>query len=463
MTSLRLRVLLAVGLCAAPGAAQDSRPASAPTAGTESPAARDARLAWFREARFGLFIHWGVYSELAGLWDGKPAKGTGEWIFQNAQPPLSRYMETAKRFSPEKYDPAAWAALAKAAGMKYVVITSKHHDGFCLWDSAETDWDVTRTPGGRDLLAPLAEACRKEGLRFGLYFSIMDWRHPDYAPRRAWNDVAAAAGAPVFERFVPFVHAQVEEIVKRFDPDVLWFDGEWEDTWTVAHGAALEAKVRAWKPSILMNNRVGKSRNDMKGLDKPGVPKAGDFGTPEQEVPAQGLPGVDWETCMTMNDTWGYRVDDERWKSPATLIRTLCDVASKGGNFLLNVGPDGRGEIPAASVERLKAIGAWMATRGEAIHGTEASPFAELPFGRATRKGAQTIYLHVFERPADGLLRLNGLRTAPSSVRVLGDAPATLKSKRVADGVVVALDAVERSEPVVVVKLEFAAPFVVAH
>ena len=419
-------------------------------------------MAWFREARFGLFIHWGVYSELAGRYDGKAASGTGEWIFQNAKPPMSKYEETARRFNPVNYDPVAWANLAKEAGMKYVVITSKHHDGFCLWDSALTDWDVSRTPQGKDLLEPLAAACKEAGLRLGLYFTIMDWHHADYAPRRAWNDLHSAHGPPVFERFVPYVHGQMEEIVRRYDPALLWFDGEWENTWTVEHGAALEAKLRALKPSIIMNNRVGKSRNDMAGLDRPDVKKAGDYGTPEQEVPARGLPGVDWETCMTMNDTWGYRLDDARWKPAGTLVRTLVDVASKGGNFLLNVGPTGTGEIPPESIARLKAIGAWMSVNGEAIYGTDASPFERLPFGRATRKGDRTLYLHVFERPAGGVLKIPGLKSAPQRASVLGDSAAALKSKITTDGVVVSIGGTGAADrDVTVIKLEFAAPFVV--
>jgi alpha-L-fucosidase len=441
---------------AATASAQDSRPL-APFA--ETPAERDARMACFREARFGLFVHWGVYSELAGSWDGKPARGTGEWIFQNAKPPMSRYEDVAKRFDPSDYDPRAWAALAREAGMKYVVITSKHHDGFCLWDSALTDWDVTRTPAKKDLLAPLAEACRAEGLQFGLYFSIMDWRHPDYAPRRAWNDFGAKHGEPRFERFVPYVHGQLEEIVRRFDPALLWFDGEWEPTWTVEHGAALEAALRGWKPSIVMNNRVGKSRNDMAGLDRPGVKKAGDYGTPEQEVPTRGLPGVDWETCMTMNDTWGYRSDDANWKSSETLVRTLVDVVSKGGNFLLNVGPTGKGAIPPESVERLKAVGAWMRTNGEAIHGTTASPFERLAFGRATAKG-RTLYLHVFDAPADGALRLPGLRTEIARATVLGAPDAAVSVRRTEDGAVVEVPRGLRTPtaPFAVVRLDLAGP-----
>ena len=384
------------------------------------PPSKDERMQWWREARFGMFIHWGVYAVPAGRWQGQV--GGGEWIMEHRKIPISQYEPLAAQFTAENYDSAEWAALAREAGMKYVVITSKHHDGFALWDSKLSDWDVARTPHKQDLLAPLAEAVRKEGLHFGLYHSIMDWHHPDYQPRRAYNDLAK--GEPDFNRFREYLHGQVQEIVTNYQPDVLWFDGEWESTWNYEFGKALEDHVRALKPDIIINNRVGKSRQGMEGLDNPAEEKLGDFGTPEQQIPATGLDGLDWESCMTMNGTWGYMVDDVDWKPTRTLIRNLIECASKGGNYLLNVGPTADGRIPDESAQRLREIGRWMAVNGDSIYGTTAGPFSRLPWGRATRKG-NTLYLHVYEWPADGKLAVP-LRNTPARAWLLADADSPL-------------------------------------
>ncbi|HZW07310.1 MAG TPA: alpha-L-fucosidase [Phycisphaerales bacterium] len=408
-----------------PPKAAESKPAAAQPA----PSAADDRMAWWRDARFGMFIHWGVYAVPAGTHNGKTTGGPSEWLMQSLKVPTSEYVKFADSFTADKYDPGAWAKLAKQAGMKYIVITSRHHDGFCLWDSAVSDWDVKASPTGRDLLKPLADATRAEGLRFCTYYSILDWRHPDYEPRRAWNDLAAwnggAGHTPDFNgRFVPYVHAQVEEVVTGLDPDVLWFDGEWEETWTQEHGRALYNKVRSLKPSIIVNNRVGKSRNDMAGFTRPGVEAMGDFCTPEKEVPATGIPGVDWETCMTMNDSWGFKASDSNYKSAEWIVQTLCDVASKGGNFLLNVGPKADGTIPQESIDRLNEVGRWMTLNGDSIYGTTASPFRRLPGARATvsrKGGVVTLSLMVFDWPKEpeGRFFLPGLRTKVNGVRVI--------------------------------------------
>lgn len=401
---------------------QGDRALFAAKAAQTAAGAHDQRMGWWRDARFGLFIHWGVYSVPAGTWNGKTTGGPSEWLMESLHVPTSEYVKFAGGFTADKYDPAAWAALAKEAGMKYIVITSRHHDGFCLWDSAVSEWDVMASPAGRDLLKPLADATRAQGLHFCTYYSILDWRHPDYQPRRAWNDRPEWNGGPGYAadfkgRFVPYVHKQVEEVIRGVDPDVLWFDGEWEDSWTQDLGRSLYNRVRALKPSIIVNNRVGKSRNDMQGFSRTGVEPLGDFCTPEQEVPAAGLPGVDWETCMTMNDSWGFKASDHNWKGASQIVRTLCDVAAKGGNFLLNVGPTPDGAIPAESVERLRAVGRWMSLNGDAIYGTHASPFNKLSFGRATQKGL-TLNLLVFDWPQSGDLALPGLSPLPASVHV---------------------------------------------
>lgn len=381
--------------------------------------ADDARMTWWREARFGLFIHWGLYAIPAGAWNGETHHG--EWIRDTAKIPVERYDELKEQFNPVKFDAAAWSNLAKRAGMKYVVITSKHHDGFALYDSKLTDWDVMNTPFRRDIMKELGDAVRAEGLTMCFYHSIMDWHHPDYLPRRPWETLRAADGAN-FDRFVEFLHGQVSELLTNYGPiGVMWFDGEWESTWNHGYGKPLYDLCRKLQPNVIVNNRVDKGRAGMAGMTLDDM-YAGDFGTPEQEIPSRGLPGVDWETCMTMNDHWGYNAVDTNWKSTRQLIRMLADIASKGGNFLLNVGPTAEGLIPAASIERLEAIGRWMDTNSVAIHGTHASPFASLPFGRCTQKrvGDDThLYLCVFEWPRNGKLRIDGLGNDPISARVL--------------------------------------------
>ncbi|MGC3959235.1 MAG: alpha-L-fucosidase [Verrucomicrobiota bacterium] len=405
----------------------------------ETTAQRDARMAWFRDARFGMFIHWGVYSVPAGEWNGKT--GYGEWFLEETHIPVSQYEKFADQFNPVKFDAKAWVKAAKDAGMKYLVITSKHHDGFGLWDSKLTDWDIARTPFRRDPLKELATECRKAGIKFCLYHSIMDWHHPDWGTRRAWNDLAANAGPPDMDRYTAYMKGQLKELLTNYGPlGLLWFDGEWESPWTHDRGLDLYSYVRSLQPSLIVNNRVGKGRSGMQGMDQ--GERVGDYGTPEQEIPPTGFgPGVDWESCMTMNDHWGYNKNDHHWKSAQTLVRNLIDCASKGGNYLLNVGPTAEGEFPAVSLERLRQIGTWMQVNHDAIYGTTASPFKRLAWGRCTTKVAgktTTLYLHVFDWPATGKLGLPGLKNPVLSATLL----ATSKKLDVATnatGVIVSL------------------------
>ncbi len=374
----------------------------------------DQRLAWWREARFGLFIHWGLYAIPAGQW--RDATDHAEWIRDTAQIPIEEYDRLVAQFDPVKFDAGEWARMAAAAGMRYVVITSKHHDGFCLFDSAHTDFDAMSTPFGRDIMKEVADAFRARNLRVCWYHSIMDWHHPDYLPRRGWEQAARPAEGADMARYVRHLQAQVQELLTKYGPiGVMWFDGEWESTWTHEWGAELYQLCRRLQPGVIVNNRVDVGRGGMAGLTKAGE-FVGDFGTPEQEVPPSGLPGVDWESCITMNDHWGYNAHDENWKTPRALIRLLVDVASKGGNLLLNVGPRADGTFPPACVERLAAIGRWMKVNGEAIHGTTQGPFGALPWGRCTakRSGDTTVlYLHVFDWPRDRVLVLPGLGSEP--------------------------------------------------
>jgi alpha-L-fucosidase len=389
---------------------------------------------------------------LAGSWQGQRSpKANGEWIMNDLKIPLTDYEQLVHRFNPVRYDPQAWAAAVAGAGAKYLVITSKHHEGFALWDSAVSDYDIAATPYRRDLLGPLASACGGAGVRFCTYHSILDWHHPDYLPRRAWDTRPASSAN--FDRYVTYLKAQLREIVSRYDPGVLWFDGEWEDTWTHERGVDLYNYVRGLKPDIIINNRVDKGRQGMQGLNREGQFK-GDFGTPEQQIPATGLPGVDWESCMTMNDTWGYRSDDDHWKSAETLIRNLVDIASKGGNFLLNVGPTAEGLIPQPSLDRLAAMGRWMDVNGDAIHGTTASPIGRPAWGRVTSKPG-TLFLHVFDWPTDGTLRVP-VANRVTRARLLANAGQTLAIDASSAGVTVHVPATAPDPIASVIALDIA-------
>ena len=404
----------------------------------ESAAERDQRMAWFRDSRFGLFIHWGVYSVPAGEWDGKT--NYGEWFLEETKMPVSQYEKFAGQFNPVKFDAKEWVRLAKQAGMKYIVITSKHHDGFGMFRSDQTDWCIKSTPFQRDPLKELADACHAAGIKLCFYHSIMDWHHPDWGTRRPWND--KATGTPDMDRYTAYMKSQLKELLTRYGPiGILWFDGEWEAPWTHERGVDLYNYVRSLQPNIIINNRVGKARSGMEGMDK-GAERVGDYGTPEQEIPATGFgPGVDWESCMTMNNHWGYNKNDQNWKSSTTLIRNLIDCASKGGNYLLNIGPTSEGVFPDASIERLAEIGKWMKVNGEAIYGTQASPFESLAWGRCTQKdlaasgaasgyrqnaarafdslrgksaaGQHRLFFFVYDWPANGQLVISGLANQP--------------------------------------------------
>jgi len=360
-----------------------------PSTVAETPAQRDARMAWWREAKFGMFIHWGVFSV--------PARN-GEWVMRRETMPVDTYRAFTKDFTASNYDPAAWAALAKEAGMKYVVITAKHHDGFALYDSAVSNWDAER-----DLLGPLATAARAQGLKFGLYYShAQDWVNPGGAKYSmkagdGW-DPAHKGDYDTYLRDIAL--PQTREILTRYNPDILWWD-------TPVDITPARAKpfhdLLALRPGIISNNRLGGGYK-------------GDALSPEQYVPVTGYSG-DWETCMTIGYAWGYTAKDSHFKSTATLVRKLSEIASKGGNLLLNVGPKPDGTIPEVFVDRLRGVGAWLRVNGESIYGTKAGPFPYLSYGFATRK-ANRLYLQVFDWPADGKLNIP-LVSPVKSARIL--------------------------------------------
>jgi len=389
---------------------------------------RDARMKWWREARFGMFIHWGVYSVPAGIYKGKQIPGIGEWIMNRGKIPVAEYKQFAGQFNPVRYDADAWVRLAKQAGMKYIVITSKHHDGFALFDSAVTDWDIVdATPYGKDLLKPLAEACRQHGLKLGFYYSqAQDWNHPGGAAAGGHWDPAQDGDMDAYIRNI--AAPQVAEILSNYGKlAILWWD---TPTNMNKQRADMLLPLIELQPGIITNNRLGGGYG-------------GDLSTPEQHIPATGIPGRDWETCMTMNGTWGFKSYDHNWKPTETLIRNLVDIASKGGNYLLNVGPTCLGEIPQPSVERLEAIGKWMDVNGRSIYATTASPFSRLAWGRCTKKvrdEGTTLYLHVFDWPEDGTLLVPGLRNQVRRARLLAN-DATLEARADADGVVIEVPA----------------------
>ncbi len=427
---------------------------AAPVKPTAVPAPASAdRTQWFREARFGMFIHWGVYAVPAGEWQGKPVSGIGEWIMKNGKIPVTDYRAFAQNFTAANYDPQAWARLARTAGMKYVVVTAKHHDGFALYDSAASDWNSVKASGAkRDLIAPLASAVRAEGLKFGCYYSqAQDWNHPGGAKSGGKGSWDPAQDGDYDAYLQKIALPQVREIIERYDPALIWWDTPTDMT---RERVKPFADLLGQHPAILNNNRLGTGFS-------------GDTKTPEQHIPPRGYPGELFEVCMTMNDTWGFKQNDVNWKSVRQILRNLSDISSKGGNFLLNVGPTAAGEIPAASIERLEAVGRWMAVNSEAIYATDAGPFPRrLPWGRVTQKravdGATTLFAQVWEWPADGKILLPTLAQLPAGGRLLAGG-ATVASELSAEGLVVRLPSSAPDADVSVVRLDFKAPVVITQ
>jgi len=347
----------------------------------------DARMQWWKDAKFGMFIHWGIYSVPSGKWGETTTYG--EWIMHSAKIPRAEYGALAQKFNPTKFNADEWVKLAKDAGQKYIVITSKHHDGFAMFGSKADPYNIVdATPFKRDILKELAEACRKQDMKLGFYYSqAQDWYHPGGAVSGnvEWDETHKGdMNKYIDEIAIP----QVKEILANYgDVAVLWWDTPTNMTKEMTEKLAALTKPY---PNLITNNRLGAGMG-------------GDLETPEQFVPATGFPGRNWEVCMTMNGHWGYNAYDDRWKSTEDLLRKLIDIVSKGGNFLLNVGPNQYGIIPEVCQQNLREMGAWLNMNGDAIYGTQASPFPFLSWGRATRKG-QTLYLHVFDWPKDGKL-----------------------------------------------------------
>jgi alpha-L-fucosidase len=384
------------------------------------------RTRWFRDAKFGIFVHWGPYSVI----------GRHEWARHKLQIPQAAYDTFARQFNPVRFNPAEWTSLFRSAGARYVVITSKHHDGFSIYRSRVSDYDMEITPYPGDPLKQLAEAAQRSGLRLGFYHSIMDWHHPDYRPLRSWEHPASYAQGGDLPRYLDFMKAQLRELLSNYgDVATIWFDGEWEHKPEEIDADGIYTFIRSLQPNTLINDRLYNRRPGNKA----------DFGTPEQFIPATGLTASDaspklWESCVTINsDSWGYNKYETEFKTGPDLIRMLIEVVSKGGNLLLNVGPRPDGTLQPEFVDRLETIGRWMAVNSEAIYETSASPFARLPFyGRATVKGS-TLFLHIFQWPADGKLRVPGLNNIVYKAHLLANPGMPLTAVRDGDDIVVSL------------------------
>ena len=368
------------------------------------------RTEWFRKERFGMFIHWGLYAIPA----------LGEWVMSEKRMTVEEYEKYFEQFDPTDYNPREWARLAKKAGMKYAVLTAKHHDGFCLFDSALTDYKATNTKAGRDLVREFLDAFRAEGLKVGLYFTLIDWHHPDY-PK--YNDMhhpmrgneAYKDENINFDRYLEYMHGQVEELVTNYGKlDILWFDFSYdnmcEDTWKAEE---LIRMVRKHQPDVIIDNRLEGSgeKNGSIVTDHPNI-YSGDFASPEMIIPPGGMKDLNgkpipWELCATMNNHWGYCYYDHTYKTSQTIIRKLVECVSKGGNFILNVGPDAKGRIPKESQEILTQVGEWMEQNGESLYECGISEYDKPEWGRYTQKG-NTVYAHIYETPL-GALPLYGI------------------------------------------------------
>lgn len=344
-------------------------------------AAQQARMKWFNDARLGMFIHWGLYAVPAGQWPGRASTSRAEWIMLQEDIPSADYEKLAPQFNPVKFDAKAWVAVAKAAGMRYLVITAKHHDGFAMYDSKASPYTITAaTPFKRDPLKELAAACREAGLVFCVYYSIADWHHPDspaqYSQRardpvtNKQIDGRGFHGAPNpqadVKKYDAFMRNQVRELLTHYGPiGIVWFDGggafRVEGRDQILEAEAMAAMIHQLQPAALINNRLG--------FDA-------DYGTPEQRIPG-GKTVEPFEVCMTLNNHWGYNRFDDKWKPPATVVRNIADIVSKGGNYLLNVGPTAEGEIPAEGIQILREVGAWTASNAPAIYGAGPTPFGE--------------------------------------------------------------------------------------
>ena len=383
-------LLLSALICTAADPAAQPASAAAPA---ETPAQKAQRMQWWTEARFGMFIHWGPVS----------LKGTEIGWSRGREVPIPVYDNLYKEFNPTKFDARKFVALAKETGIKYITLTAKHHDGFSMFATKLSDYNVMHTPFKRDIARELADECRRQDLRFCTYYSIIDWYHPDYLPRGA-GDKRPAKDAD-FERYYAFMKGQLRELVENYHPAVLWFDGEWEDHWTVERGRDVYAMLRRLDPALIINNRLGKQRAFGHGGMTPAESTVGDFGTPEQETGRfYGDRSTCWESNMTICNQWAWKPND-RLKSLKECIDLLVTNAGCDGNFMLNVGPMPDGQIEQRQIERLREIGRWMKQYGSSIYGTRGGPFQPAKWGVSTCRDDK-IFIHVLRWPGDGPITL---------------------------------------------------------
>lgn len=417
---------------------------SQPKINTVSKDTNTTKMKWWREARFGMFIHWGVYAQLAGAYEGhNQRRGGAEWIMNRMKIPVATYQEYAKQFNPVKFNADEWVKCARDAGMKYIIITAKHHDGFAMFKTKASKWNIVdATPYGKDILLQLSKACKKQGIKLGFYYSqAQDWNNPGGSAARkvtteGWDNPDSAAidaftkqhnghwdslqTTASFDSYIDKVSVpQVKELLTQYgDVAVLW----WDTPTNMTDEAATKLHdLLKLQPNIITNDRL--KRPNFKGDTK----------TPEQKIPnIQELDGKDWESCMTMNGSWGYKSYDHNWKSTEQLLKNLCDIASKGGNYLLNVGPKPDGTFPQESIDRLKAIGEWMKVNSEAIYGTTASPLLPMDWGYCTQKKdsiTSVLYLSVFKWPSDGKLVVKELQNDLIKASYLSTGKEILTSK----------------------------------
>lgn len=411
---------------------------SAPHQG-ETKAQRDARLEWWRQGKFGMFVHWGIYSTTGGLYNGQKLPNSAEWMMCRGKIPIAEYSKYADQFNPTEFDADEFVGLAKEAGMTYLVITAKHHDGFAMFDSKANPYNVVQaTPFKRDIMKELADACAKQDIKFGFYYSqAQDWHHPggfgnnwDKSIKRVPSDVY------VMEKAVP----EVKQLLTDYgDIGIFWWDTPRKMTKESFDALHSLTKLQA---NVITNDRLGE--------DYPG-----DYKTFERHIPKQGPVGKDWEVCMPISGSWGYKIGDDKFKSPQTLIHNLCDIAHKGGNYLLNVSPTGKGTLLPQATERLKVVGKWMKVNKESIYGTTGSPFESLDWGRCTKKvvdGQTSLYLQVFDWPTDGKLLVPGLKNKVQAAKLLATGQV-LETEAREEGVVVSVPAEATDEYASVVVL----------
>jgi alpha-L-fucosidase len=417
---------LLVGAAAAPvivAAAQE--PASAqpppgrdPAGGAPTPD-QQRRMKWWHDAKFGMFIHFGLYA----------AHGRHEWAMENEAIPVAEYQKFTAGFNPAPGSQRKWAQLAKAAGMKYMVLTSKHHEGFCNWDTKLTNYNAAKYGPKRDVIKEYVEAARAEGLHVGFYYSLMDWHHPDGA--RCQDDPAAR------RRFVDYTHGLIRELMTNYGKiDILWYDVSWPldaDGW---ESEKMNQMVFGLQPDIIVNNR-----NRL----------AGDFSTPEQTIKAE-TGGRAWESCMTLNDSWGYQRADDNWKDPRTVIRNLITCARDGGNYLLNIGPQPDGGIPPESVRILSAVGEWMTRNGQTIYAADICQPHTSVYANFTRKGS-TLYMHVFFWPGADV-SISGLKQKVLSAKILKTGAALTVSQDGFRTHITGLPATAPDSPVTTIAIE---------